>query len=73
MVVEGTQEAPVTLILPKGESSKPHSANGFSFGLPPPPRSPSMSVGITGGVDIPGQHTTVDPSKKRRGHHVCDR
>ncbi|KAJ9109067.1 hypothetical protein QFC21_000394 [Naganishia friedmannii] len=69
MAVAGDREAPVTLILPKGESSKPHSANGFSFGLPPPPRSPSMSVGVTGGVDIPGQHTTVDPSKKRRGHH----
>ncbi|KAJ9125411.1 hypothetical protein QFC22_000371 [Naganishia vaughanmartiniae] len=65
MVVEEDREAPVTLILPKGESSKPHSANGFSFGLPPPPRSPSMSVGVTGGVDIPGQHTTFDVSKKR--------
>lgn len=71
LAVEGDREAPVTLILPKGESTKPHTANGFSFGLPPPPRSPSMSVGVTGGLDLPGQHTTVDPSKKRRGHHVC--
>ncbi|KAJ9107856.1 hypothetical protein QFC19_002762 [Naganishia cerealis] len=69
MVADGEREAPVTLILPKGEPSKPHSANGFSFGLPPPPRSPSISVGVVGGIDIPGQHTTVDPSKKRRGHH----
>lgn len=73
MAMQERQEAPVTLILPKDhEEASQHGldANEFSLGLPPPPRSPSISTGIAGGIDIQGQHKTVDPSKKRRGHHV---
>lgn len=67
------QEAPVTLIMPKDQEKAAQyemDNHGFSLGLPPPPRNPSISVGITGDIDIQGQHKTVDPSKKRRGHHV---
>jgi hypothetical protein len=60
-------EAPITLILPKDQEQ---SGQGFSFGLPAPPRSPSVSLGITGSIEVQGHHQDVDPSKKRRGHHV---
>jgi hypothetical protein len=60
-------EAPITLILPKDQEQ---AGQGFSFGLPAPPRSPSVSSGITGSIEVQGHHQDVDPSKKRRGHHV---
>jgi hypothetical protein len=76
LAVQDQQEAPVSLILPKDQEEAAQyemDNNGFSLGLPPPPRNPSISVGTTGGVDIQGQHKSVDPSKKRRGHHVSSR
>lgn len=73
LAIHEHQEAPVTLIMPKDQEEAAQydmDNHGFSLGLPPPPRNPSISVGITGDIDIQGQHKTVDPSKKRRGHHV---
>lgn len=72
-VAQRDSEAPITLILPKDhETGGQPSADGlgFSFGLPAPRRSPSVSTGIAGSMEIQGHQQAVDPSKKRRGHHV---
>ena len=68
--------APIALILPKDQEQRGQrvaDGQGFSFGLPAPPRSPVVSTGIGGSIEIQGHRHVVDPSKKRRGHHVSQR